>query len=116
MFCRNCGKEVDNNAAVCPGCGVLVTETQTAPAPTPVVSNEPSGANKVLGTIAKILLIVGVICTAWCVIPLAWTLPITIKINNRLKNNEPISTGLKICALILVNTVAGILLLCRKDN
>lgn len=22
MFCRNCGKEVDENAAVCPGCGV----------------------------------------------------------------------------------------------
>ncbi len=24
MFCRNCGKEIDNNAAVCTGCGVAV--------------------------------------------------------------------------------------------
>lgn len=22
MFCKNCGKEIDNNAVVCPGCGV----------------------------------------------------------------------------------------------
>lgn len=24
MFCRNCGKEIDNNAAVCTGCGFAV--------------------------------------------------------------------------------------------
>lgn len=24
MFCRNCGKELDDKAVVCPGCGVLV--------------------------------------------------------------------------------------------
>lgn len=26
MFCRNCGKEVDDNAYVCTGCGCLVNE------------------------------------------------------------------------------------------
>lgn len=40
MYCRNCGKEIDNNAAVCIGCGVAVGQgtnfcpncgTQTAP-------------------------------------------------------------------------------------
>ncbi len=24
MFCKNCGEEIDDNAAVCPHCGVLV--------------------------------------------------------------------------------------------
>lgn len=26
MFCRNCGKEIDNNAYVCPNCGVKVKD------------------------------------------------------------------------------------------
>ena len=27
MYCKNCGKEIDNNAYVCPNCGVLVKNT-----------------------------------------------------------------------------------------
>lgn len=26
MFCKNCGREVDDNAIICPACGVLVGE------------------------------------------------------------------------------------------
>ena len=26
MFCRNCGKEIDDNAVVCPHCGVIQKE------------------------------------------------------------------------------------------
>ncbi|MDE6967159.1 MAG: zinc ribbon domain-containing protein [Clostridia bacterium] len=26
MFCKNCGKEIDNNAAVCPYCGVIANQ------------------------------------------------------------------------------------------
>jgi len=27
MFCKNCGREIDNNAEICPLCGVRVKET-----------------------------------------------------------------------------------------
>lgn len=27
MFCRNCGKEIDDKAVICPGCGVPTSET-----------------------------------------------------------------------------------------
>ena len=30
MFCKNCGKEIDNNAYVCPHCGVKVVENEAA--------------------------------------------------------------------------------------
>lgn len=26
MFCNNCGKEIDNNAAICPYCGVVANK------------------------------------------------------------------------------------------
>ena len=28
MYCRNCGKEIDNNAYVCPHCGVKVVDDE----------------------------------------------------------------------------------------
>lgn len=28
MFCKNCGREIDNNAEVCPLCGVRVKEVR----------------------------------------------------------------------------------------
>lgn len=31
MFCKNCGKEIDNNAAVCPYCGVVASKEQLTP-------------------------------------------------------------------------------------
>ncbi len=38
MFCTKCGKEVENNANVCPNCGCPIeSQTQTPPAPPAVV-------------------------------------------------------------------------------
>ena len=31
MFCKNCGKEIDDNAAICPHCGVVVNSAQFQP-------------------------------------------------------------------------------------
>lgn len=30
MFCKNCGKEIDDNAYVCPNCGVKVAAVESA--------------------------------------------------------------------------------------
>ncbi|WP_346895868.1 zinc-ribbon domain-containing protein [Clostridium sp. UBA7503] len=29
MFCKNCGREIDNNAEICPLCGVRVKEAKS---------------------------------------------------------------------------------------
>ena len=31
MFCNNCGKEINNNAAICPYCGVVANKQALAP-------------------------------------------------------------------------------------
>ena len=36
MFCKNCGKEIDDNATVCPYCGVQTNAASTAAAATAV--------------------------------------------------------------------------------
>ncbi len=52
--------------------------------------------------------------TAKALIPLAWCIPITVVVCKRLGKKQPVGTGLKVCTLIFVNLVAGILLLCMK--
>ncbi|MEE1185888.1 MAG: zinc-ribbon domain-containing protein [Acutalibacteraceae bacterium] len=103
-FCEKCGKELVDEAVFCPGCGCAVA------------SKKANGGNDGLATAAKVFLILGCIAQGWMLIPLAWCLPITISIFNRMKRNEPVGVGLKVCSLLFVSLVGGILLLCRSDD
>ena len=51
-----------------------------------------------------------------CLIPLAWSIPMTVIVKKKLNNNEPIGIGFKICTLLFVNLISGILLLCMGNN
>lgn len=104
-FCEKCGKEIADEAVVCPGCGCAIAPVKKG-----------KGGNDGLAVAGKIFLILGCIAQGWLLLPLAWCLPITISINNKMKNNEPVGTGLKVCAMLFVNLIGGILLLCRSDD
>ena len=57
-YCENCGKEINDNAVVCPGCGVSTIAQQTA---VPVTQNEkPTTAIMALG-FAFLIPILGII-------------------------------------------------------
>ena len=64
---------------------------------------------------AKIFMIISTVVLGFYLIPLAWCIPMTISYFKKVQNNEPVSTGFKVCSLLFVNTVAGILMLCDKD-
>ncbi|MEE0947073.1 MAG: hypothetical protein U0M42_09690 [Acutalibacteraceae bacterium] len=104
-FCQKCGKEIAEEAIICPGCGCAISEEKKG-----------KGGNDGLAVAAKVFLILGCIAQGWLLLPLAWCLPITISICNKMKNNEPVGTGLKVCSLLFVSVIGGILLLCRSDN
>lgn len=105
-YCQSCGAEVNDNAVVCTKCGCAVSESK---------SNEKKG-NDGLAVASKVFLILGCIAQGWLLIPLAWCLPITISICGKMNRGEEVGTGLKVCSLLFVSLVAGILLLCRKDD
>jgi len=106
-FCQTCGSEIHDEAVICPKCGCAVANNKPAAA---------KDGNDGLALAVKIFLIIGCIFQGWMLIPLAWCLPITISICKKMKKGEPIGTGLKICALLFVNTIGGILSLCRTDE
>ena len=74
------------------------------------------GESDTLDTVIKVFLIIGCITQGWMLLPLAWCLPITISIFNRMRDKKPIGTGLKVCSLLFVSLVAGICLLCRNEK
>lgn len=56
---------------------------------------------------------------AFCVLgllPLIWQIPMTIIYFLKAKNNEDISIAFKICILLFVSPVAGILMLCGSHE
>jgi len=109
MYCKKCGAEIMQEAVICPKCGCYtenksVTELKTEEA---IVSG--------LKTAAKIFMIISCIVMGFWLIPLTWTIPMTTSYCNKIKNGQPVSVGFKICTLLFVNVIAGILMLCDKD-
>ena len=109
-YCTHCGTQIHDEAVICMNCGCSVGQKNVQ---TPVTAVK---ADDTMNTVIKIFLILGCISQGWLLLPLAWCIPITVSIFNAIRDRRPISTGLKVCALLLVNTIAGICLLCKDDN
>ncbi len=81
---------------------------------------QPQEPGKLEGTslAAFILMIVGTVLLSpyFLFLNLAWCIPMIIIYYNKIKRNEPISTAFKVCVLIFVNTISGILMLVDDKN
>lgn len=106
-YCTKCGNELLDDAVICPKCGCAVEGTVN-----PATVNKPSG----LQIAAKIFMILGCISMGWCLIPLAWCIPMTVSYCGKIERKEPVGIGFKICSLLFVSMIAGILMLCDSDN
>lgn len=63
----------------------------------------------------KIMQIVYIVASVFCLIPLIWILPMRKKIVKAINEGTTLTTGFKICTLLFVNLVVGILLLCSSE-
>lgn len=145
MYCRKCGNEIMDEAVICPKCGCL-TGTQPLPitqqnSPTSHTQKTSSG----LQTATKIFLILScigtaistlsmfascvsmselapeltgiygffaVVCIGLFVLDICMTTHYTKAINE----GAPVGTAFKVCTLLFVNLIAGILMLCDNGS
>ena len=103
-YCSHCGAQILDEAVICVHCGCSVGPRAVQPV-----------KDDTMETVTKVFLIIGCISIGWLILPLAWCTPITVSIFNKFKYKQPIGTGLKIAALLLVNLVAGVCLLCMEE-
>ena len=106
-YCSHCGKELLDEAVVCPSCGCKVESASSG-----LLEEEDK---KIFKLIIKVFMVIGCIASGWALIPLLWTIPMTNHVFKKLNSNEPIGVGFKICVLLFVNLVAGIMLLCLSE-
>lgn len=111
MFCCHCGAQIHDEAVFCVHCGCSVKPLTPAPAPVPV--QQPK--DDTMSIIIKIFMVVGCISMGWALLPLAWCIPMTVSVFKSIDSGKPISTGMKVCSLLFVNTIAGICMLCAND-
>ena len=102
-YCAHCGKELLDEAVICPGCGCEVNEKK------PIIEEDDK---KIFALLIKIFMVIGCIAIGWTLIPLIWAIPMTVYAFRKLDAKEPMGIGFKICVLLFVNLIAGILLLC----
>ena len=104
-----------DEAVICTGCGCAVTPTQSlVEVETKATPPRDSG----LVVTAKIMMILGTIFNAFTffLIPLAWCIPMTVVYFKKIKENQPIGTGFKVCSLLFVSLLGGILMLCDSEH
>ena len=140
-FCNYCGVETLKDAVVCPKCGCLLAKSSgnVLQIMTKILL-VLSGVVVLLGAI--VMLILALVDTnianacednasyelyqllsrifisifVACALSMAWIIPMTAHYFKATKNLQTVGTAFKVCTLIFVNLVAGILMLCDRSN
>ena len=116
MICKNCRKEIDDKAVICVHCGCLTTDNKDiAEILSQCRPSTPTSNYQRLGSCAKFFMILSCIIYGLTIIPLLWMIPMTASLSKKLKTNEEISIGFKICVLLFCNQISGIILLCMNN-
>lgn len=115
MYCTHCGKELADEAIMCPDCGMPTDNFTRQGTSIPTAPNAVGQKTSTLRTVTYVFMILGCIFTAfYFLIPLCWTIPMTVVYFRRSKQGIPMGTGFKVCTLLFVSLVAGILMLCDE--
>lgn len=115
-FCSKCGRQLPDDAVFCDKCGSAVSHDPFDTVPVGNVNSQPKvRRDDTAVLVIKIFMILGCLSMAALLIPLAWCIPMTVSYFRKAESGEPLSVGYKICTLIFVSLVAGIIMLCMDD-
>lgn len=104
-YCSHCGQEIDDEAEVCVHCGCAVHRHEEA----------CPKRNAPLDVVIKVFMAINTALLGWLLLPLAWCIPMSVSVFRSMERGRRIGFGLKICTLLFVSRVAGILLICRRE-
>ncbi len=107
MYCKNCGSQIDDNAVACPNCGAATDKLAVQQ------NQQVSQTNNTLKLIAKIFIIIGMVCGCWIILPLIFG---ALGLSALGKGKGKPSVGMSVCVLLFCSLIGGILMLCIKDE
>lgn len=128
-YCTHCGAQIEDDAIICVNCGCATNDGKSK-----VKDGNSSMGKAALAfmIIASILTpirgfynystatneFIGLVCLIFGFVSLAWCIPMTIHFGLKLKKGESVGNGFKVCSLLFVSLIAGILMFCmpKADN
>lgn len=115
-YCENCGTQINEDALYCPSCGAKVGNVDEEPKTSSFALKEED--QSLLGTVIKIYTIVVTVLTGFALIPLLWTIPMTIHVSNTIKEKKEFSVVFIVLAFFFLARVDAILMVFyrRKFN
>lgn len=110
-YCTHCGTQLDDAAVFCACCGAAVENADSSEN-----KRSDSETDDTINVIAEVFMVLGCVAIGWCIIPLIWCIPMTVSLFRKVKSGRRIGVGFKVCTLLFVSLVAGIVLLCRDER
>ena len=120
-YCYNCDQQLKDDAKVCTWCGCEIgPKGKTVRS----LRNSFDTKNIIKYPIengctawAKFFMVLGIICDLFTMTPISllWTIPMTVSYFSKIRNGEVLSVAFKVCSLLFVSGVAGILMLCDPE-
>ncbi|MBQ0017332.1 MAG: zinc-ribbon domain-containing protein [Clostridiales bacterium] len=105
-FCSHCGNQVQDDVLYCSKCGEKIGGV--------VQANYQYKSNGCANA-GKIFMIISSVISALAIIPLLWCVPMTTVAIEKINRKEKMSVGFKVCTLLFVSQIAGILFLCDSN-
>lgn len=117
-YCTRCGKQIEDNDEFCPYCGAKTDSTgpSMAQATTENSSNKEEKQMNTLELIAFIFMIISCVSCVPFLIGLCWMIPMTVIYYKSVKERKPVSVAFKVCTLLFVNLISGILMLVDDEK
>ena len=115
MYCNHCGTEIAPDTVYCPKCGSKVEEKREKSSYSNTTKNSDKKTKSDILELSRIIGIIVTVVSGIFIIPLLWTIPMTIYLNRCVKNNIKTSPVFNFLYLIFVSRIAGILLFVADD-
>ncbi len=110
-YCKVCGHELSEDANFCPSCGYPAENS-----PYLSKAEQEYKDSKGLELAIKIFLVIGCVILGFSILGLLWGVPMTVYAFRQLKDHKHIGVAFKVCTLLFLSLVAGILLLFRNEK
>lgn len=115
-YCTKCGAKMPSSFSICTNCGKFFEKENTNTTNQTKYDFTSTKPNKhVYQIIIFIFMIISTIYLATFIIPLFWCIPMTITYWNKIRKNEKVSITFKICSLIFMGIIPGLLMLFEDE-
>lgn len=114
-----CGNSLNDDDQYCPKCGTKQEASDKGSFFSENTKQEFKSLqnNSDYDELIKVFAIICTVITGFAIIPLLWTIPLTVILCGKLDNHEKVGVGLSVVILLFVSMISGILLLVKEvDN